>query len=348
MEKKLEDLKTENYSSMGNSAFSDQIPVSFCSMQNMFEMPINEGEKGFMDLLGFQDQYSYPGSIWDLLQQPPLTMPQLPPLPLPLPLPSSASTVPESSEVVNTPATPNSSSISSSSAEAANDDHQQQTKTVEEGEQDQEKTKKQQLKPKKKNQKKQREPRFAFMTKSDVDHLDDGYRWRKYGQKAVKNSPFPRSYYRCTSAACGVKKRVERSCDDPSTVVTTYEGTHTHPCPITSRGSLGMIMSPETSSFGGGGGGSIGGGVGGGGAAAAPFLLQQIQYPLQQRHFLQQQEDPTPPPTLSFNNTTTSFSHFPQERRRFSPSQYSSSLLRDDGLLQDILPSMMLKDPKQE
>lgn len=30
------------------------------------------------------------------------------------------------------------------------------------------------------------------MTKSEVDHLEDGYRWRKYGQKAVKNSPFPR------------------------------------------------------------------------------------------------------------------------------------------------------------
>lgn len=45
---------------------------------------------------------------------------------------------------------------------------------------------------KKTNQKRQREPRFAFMTKSEVDHLEDGYRWRKYGQKAVKNSPFPR------------------------------------------------------------------------------------------------------------------------------------------------------------
>lgn len=48
------------------------------------------------------------------------------------------------------------------------------------------------LKPKKTNQKRQREPRFAFMTKSEVDHLEDGYRWRKYGQKAVKDSPFPR------------------------------------------------------------------------------------------------------------------------------------------------------------
>lgn len=42
------------------------------------------------------------------------------------------------------------------------------------------------------NKKRARQPRFAFMTKSDVDHLEDGYRWRKYGQKAVKNSPFPR------------------------------------------------------------------------------------------------------------------------------------------------------------
>ena len=45
---------------------------------------------------------------------------------------------------------------------------------------------------KKKKQKREKEPRFAFMTKSEIDHLDDGYRWRKYGQKAVKNSPFPR------------------------------------------------------------------------------------------------------------------------------------------------------------
>lgn len=48
------------------------------------------------------------------------------------------------------------------------------------------------LKPKKNSQKRQREARVAFMTKSEVDHLEDGYRWRKYGQKAVKNSPFPR------------------------------------------------------------------------------------------------------------------------------------------------------------
>ena len=33
---------------------------------------------------------------------------------------------------------------------------------------------------------------------SDTDYVDDGYRWRKYGQKQVRNHVFPRSYYRCT------------------------------------------------------------------------------------------------------------------------------------------------------
>lgn len=46
-----------------------------------------------------------------------------------------------------------------------------------------------------KKKKKEREARFAFMTRTEIDHLDDGYRWRKYGQKAVKNSPFPRYIY---------------------------------------------------------------------------------------------------------------------------------------------------------
>jgi hypothetical protein len=37
-----------------------------------------------------------------------------------------------------------------------------------------------------------REPRFCFKTMSDVDVLDDGYKWRKYGQKVVKNTQHPR------------------------------------------------------------------------------------------------------------------------------------------------------------
>lgn len=37
-----------------------------------------------------------------------------------------------------------------------------------------------------------REPRFCFKTMSEVDVLDDGYKWRKYGQKVVKNTQHPR------------------------------------------------------------------------------------------------------------------------------------------------------------
>lgn len=47
-------------------------------------------------------------------------------------------------------------------------------------------------KSKVKVRRKLREPRFCFQTRSDVDVLDDGYKWRKYGQKVVKNSLHPR------------------------------------------------------------------------------------------------------------------------------------------------------------
>ncbi|KAK3428592.1 probable WRKY transcription factor 24 [Eucalyptus grandis] len=73
-------------------------------------------------------------------------------------------------------------------------------------------------------------PRIAFQTRSVDDILDDGFRWRKYGQKAVKNSVHPRSYYRCTHHTCNVKKQVQRLAKDTSIVVTTYEGIHNHPC----------------------------------------------------------------------------------------------------------------------
>ncbi|XP_073033018.1 uncharacterized protein [Primulina eburnea] len=81
---------------------------------------------------------------------------------------------------------------------------------------------------KKKGEKKSRKPRCAFQTRSQVDILDDGYRWRKYGQKAVKNNKFPRSYYRCTYQNCNVKKQVQRLSKDEGIVVTTYEGVRSY------------------------------------------------------------------------------------------------------------------------
>lgn len=44
-----------------------------------------------------------------------------------------------------------------------------------------------------------REPRVVVQTLSEVDILDDGYRWRKYGQKVVRGNPNPRyiNFFRC-------------------------------------------------------------------------------------------------------------------------------------------------------
>nr|CAD1822659.1 unnamed protein product [Ananas comosus var. bracteatus] len=82
-----------------------------------------------------------------------------------------------------------------------------------------------------------REPRVVVQTVSEVDILDDGYRWRKYGQKVVKGNPNPRSYYKCTNIGCPVRKHVERASHDPKAVITTYEGKHNHDVPAARNAS---------------------------------------------------------------------------------------------------------------
>ncbi|KAL5791972.1 hypothetical protein ACOSP7_000566 [Xanthoceras sorbifolium] len=293
---------------MGSSSFLDHVSAGF-PLQGIFDFA--EGEKsslGFMELLGVQD---FGSSLFDMVQTP-STVPALSSSPNP-----TVVTKMESPDLLNQPATPNSSSISSASSEAVNDE---QVK-VEEQEEDQQKTKKQ-LKPKKTNQKRQREPRFAFMTKSEVDHLEDGYRWRKYGQKAVKDSPFPRSYYRCTTASCNVKKRVERSYNDPSIVVTTYEGQHTHPSPVISRPSLAGVPPLNNVGF----------------NVAMPIHLGTTMSRYQQQPFV---NNLLPPMSLACNYGSTNAAAFLNERRFCNPGP---GLFKDHGLLQDIIPSHMLKE----
>ncbi|XP_060202738.1 probable WRKY transcription factor 26 [Lycium barbarum] len=91
-----------------------------------------------------------------------------------------------------------------------------------------------------------REPRIVVQTTSDIDILDDGYRWRKYGQKVVKGNPNPRSYYKCTFTGCPVRKHVERASHDLRAVITTYEGKHNHDVPA-ARGSGSYAMNKPPS-----------------------------------------------------------------------------------------------------
>jgi WRKY transcription factor 33 len=92
-----------------------------------------------------------------------------------------------------------------------------------------------------------REPRLVVQTLSDIDILDDGFRWRKYGHKVVKGNPNPRSYYKCTTPGCPVRKHVERASHDHRAVITTYEGKHNHDVPVGRGAASRAAAAPHAS-----------------------------------------------------------------------------------------------------
>ncbi|KAI5393995.1 probable WRKY transcription factor 17 [Lathyrus oleraceus] len=71
--------------------------------------------------------------------------------------------------------------------------------------------------------------RVPAISSKTADIPPDEFSWRKYGQKPIKGSPYPRGYYKCSTVrGCPARKHVERAPDDPTMLIVTYEGEHRH------------------------------------------------------------------------------------------------------------------------
>ncbi|PHU01533.1 putative WRKY transcription factor 7 [Capsicum chinense] len=68
--------------------------------------------------------------------------------------------------------------------------------------------------------------RTPVISSKITDISADECSWRKYGQKLVKDSPYPRAYYKCTIfPKCPAKKHVEKAMDDPIMLIAYYKPT---------------------------------------------------------------------------------------------------------------------------
>jgi hypothetical protein len=130
---------------------------------------------------------------------------------------------------------------------------------------------------------------------------------------------------------------VERSSDDSSIVVTTYEGQHTHPCPATSRPNLSFVNEPNTTFTASG--------------SHSHFVLPTLLYNNSSSNIINPTTNitTTPPSSSSYVGgassgtylNTSSFGGFVHDQ---GINHIREALLRDNGLLQDIF--QMKKEDK--
>ncbi len=65
--------------------------------------------------------------------------------------------------------------------------------------------------------------------------LNTALRPARYGEKMVKGSICPRSYYKCSHIGCPAKKIVERDPETGKVNEVEYKGEHTHPAPSAAK-----------------------------------------------------------------------------------------------------------------
>ncbi|CAN0879541.1 WRKY DNA-binding transcription factor 70 [Linum grandiflorum] len=100
------------------------------------------------------------------------------------------------------------------------------------------------------SRRKQKRPSPESWVKESSTLVDDGHAWRKYGQKSIVKSEFPRLYYRCTHSKeqkCQATKQVQMmTCPTSHQLIyrTTYYGRHT--CINNADGShVGRLIEDE-------------------------------------------------------------------------------------------------------
>ncbi|OIW06378.1 hypothetical protein TanjilG_15023 [Lupinus angustifolius] len=99
--------------------------------------------------------------------------------------------------------------------------------------------------PKSRKRKIQQKKTVSHVTADNLS--SDLWAWRKYGQKPIKGSPYPRNYYRCSSCkGCAARKQVERSTTEPNMFILTYTGEHKHPKPAHRNSLAGSTRNKTT------------------------------------------------------------------------------------------------------
>ncbi|MCD7453874.1 hypothetical protein HAX54_022552 [Datura stramonium] len=145
--------------------------------------------------------------------------------------------------------------------------------------------------------------------------LDDGFSWRKYGQKDILGAKHPRGYYRCTLRHvqdCLATKQVQRSDEDPTIFEVTYRGRHT--C-------------------------NQGGGAGASNVNPAPaqaplaVIIPQNQEPNLGNHEHYQQLIPVQHPNFNFNNHPNNVPYVPSFNNFPSSSSHVNSDHQDYSFL---------------